>query len=84
MIESPGSFFKLKSGQHVFKILFYFIIHQISDAPLVGVLNLTNRAQRGVYTEDDVERVRLLGLVISLLATRHSLGERLIGAMGDR
>ena len=51
---------------------------------LVGVLNLTNRAQRGVYTEDDVERVRLLGLVISLLATRHSLGERLIGALGDR
>jgi len=51
---------------------------------LVGVLNLTNRAQRGVYTEDDVERVRLLGLVISLLATRHSLGERLIEALGDR
>lgn len=44
---------------------------------LVGVLNLTNRAQRGVYGDDDVERVRLLGLVISLIATRHRLTERL-------
>ena len=46
---------------------------------LVGVLNLTNRAQRGVYTEEDVERVRLLGLVISLVASQNRLPERLIG-----
>lgn len=45
---------------------------------LVGVLNLTNRAQRGVYSEEDVERVRLLGLVISLVASQNRLPERLI------
>jgi hypothetical protein len=45
---------------------------------LVGVLNLTNRAQRGVYGDEDVERVRLLGLVISLIASRHNLSERLL------
>ena len=31
---------------------------------LVGVVNLTNRAQRGVFGAEDVERVRLLALVI--------------------
>lgn len=51
---------------------------------LVGVLNLTNRAQRGVYGDEDVERVRLLGLVISLIASRHRLSEQLLGAMGGR
>ena len=45
---------------------------------LVGVLNLTNRAQRGIYTEEDVERVRLLSLVISLITSRHGLTERLL------
>jgi signal transduction protein with GAF and PtsI domain len=45
---------------------------------LVGVLNLTNRAQRGIYTDEDVERVRLLGLVISLIASRNGLPERLL------
>jgi len=45
---------------------------------LVGVVNLTNRAQRGVFTEEDVERVRLLALVISLVATRAKLADRLI------
>jgi len=45
---------------------------------LVGVLNLTNRAQRGVYTDEDVERVRLLGLVISLVASMNRLPERLL------
>lgn len=45
---------------------------------LVGVLNLTNRAQRGVYTDEDVERVRLLGLVISLVASQSRLPERVI------
>ncbi|MEQ1689921.1 MAG: GAF domain-containing protein [Gemmatimonas sp.] len=48
---------------------------------LVGVLNLTNRAQRGVYGDEDVERVRLLGLVISLIASRHRLSERLLEAI---
>ncbi len=51
---------------------------------LVGVLNLTNRAQRGVYGDEDVERVRLLGLVISLIASRHNLSERLLEVIGER
>jgi hypothetical protein len=45
---------------------------------LVGVLNLTNRAKLGVYTEEDVERVRLLALVISLVASNARLPERLV------
>ena len=45
---------------------------------LVWVVNLTNRAQRGVFSEEDVERVRLLALVISLVATRAKLADRLI------
>jgi hypothetical protein len=49
---------------------------------LVGVVNLTNRSERGVFVEEDVERVRLLGLVISLLATRAGLPERLISTIG--
>lgn len=48
---------------------------------LVGVLNLTNRAQRGVYTEEDVERVRLLGLVISLVASVNRLPERVLAVL---
>jgi putative methionine-R-sulfoxide reductase with GAF domain len=44
---------------------------------LVGVVNLTNRAKLGVYTEEDVERVRLLALVISLVASNARLPERL-------
>ena len=47
---------------------------------LVGVVNLTNRAQRGVFVDEDVERVRLLALVISLVATRANLGDRLLHA----
>jgi putative methionine-R-sulfoxide reductase with GAF domain len=48
---------------------------------LVGVVNLTNRAQRGVFSEEDVERVRLLALVISLIASHARLAERLLDAM---
>ena len=55
-------------------ISFPLVYHDV----LVGVLNLTNRAQRGVYTEEDVERVRLLGLVISLVASHNRLPERVI------
>ena len=49
---------------------------------LVGVLNLTNRAQRGIYTEEDVERVRLLALVVSLVAARADLPRRLATPVG--
>ncbi|HEU4629398.1 MAG TPA: GAF domain-containing protein [Gemmatimonadaceae bacterium] len=51
---------------------------------LVGVVNLTNRAQRGVFTEEDVERVRLLALVISLIASHARLSERLLVEMHVR
>jgi GAF domain-containing protein len=44
---------------------------------LIGVLNLTNRAKSGVYTDEDVERVRLLALVISLVAHNAELPQRL-------
>jgi signal transduction protein with GAF and PtsI domain len=44
---------------------------------LVGVVNLTNRVQRGLFVEEDVERVRLLGLVVSLVAVQAELPERL-------
>ncbi len=44
---------------------------------LVGVVNLTNRASSSAYGEDDVERVRLLALVIALVATHARLPERL-------
>ena len=45
---------------------------------LVGVVNLTNRAQHGVFIDEDVERVRLLALVIALVATHARLPERLL------
>jgi hypothetical protein len=48
---------------------------------LLGVVNLTNRAKRGVFIEEDMERVRLLGLVIALIATRAQLAERLLAAI---
>ncbi|HEU4642006.1 MAG TPA: GAF domain-containing protein [Gemmatimonadaceae bacterium] len=51
---------------------------------LVGVVNLTNRAQRGVFVEEDVERVRLLALVISLIASHAALPERLLVTIGVR
>lgn len=51
---------------------------------LVGVVNLTNRAQRGLFVEEDVERVRLLGLVVSLVATEARLPERLAGAVREQ
>ncbi len=51
---------------------------------LVGVLNLTNRAQRGVFGDEDIERVRLLALVIALIAQRAKLPERLIEAIRVR
>jgi len=48
---------------------------------LIGVVNLTNRAQSGVFVEEDVERVRLLGLVIALVVSHARLGERLLDTM---
>lgn len=45
---------------------------------LVGVVNLTNRAMHGIFVEEDIERVRLLGLVISLVATQARLADRML------
>ena len=45
---------------------------------LVGVVNLTNRAMHGIFVEEDIERVRLLALVIGLLATQARLPERML------
>jgi GAF domain-containing protein len=49
---------------------------------LVGVVNLTNRARQGLFLEEDVERVRLLALVIALVATNAALPERLLETIG--
>src|SRR5688572_27733519 len=51
---------------------------------LIGVVNLTNRAMQGVFVEDDVERVRLLSRVISLVASRARLSERLVETLSVR
>ena len=48
---------------------------------LVGVVNLANRAMHGIFVEDDIERVRLLGLVISLVSTQAKLSDRLLEAL---
>ena len=48
---------------------------------LVGVVNLTNRAQAAAYTDEDVERVRLLAMVIALVATHAQLPERLLDVL---
>jgi GAF domain-containing protein len=51
---------------------------------LVGVVNMTNRAQRGLFVEEDVERVRMLGLVISLIASEARLPDGLLGTIRER
>jgi len=45
---------------------------------LVGVVNLTNRSMHGIFVDEDIERVRLLGLVISLVATQARLADRML------
>lgn len=51
---------------------------------LVGVVNLANRAMQGVFGEEDVDRVRILGLVIALVAWNARLPERLVEALSVR
>jgi putative methionine-R-sulfoxide reductase with GAF domain len=45
---------------------------------LIGVVNLTNRLLQGIFVDEDVERVRLLSLVIALVASQAKLPERLV------
>ena len=61
-------------------ISFPLVLHD----ELLGVVNLTNRAQQGMFVEEDVERVRLLGLVISLIAREAELPERLHGSIREQ
>ena len=51
---------------------------------LVGVVNLTNRTSQGVFVDEDVERVRLLSLVIALVASQARLPERLVETLSVR
>jgi GAF domain-containing protein len=51
---------------------------------LVGVVNVANRAMQGIFVEEDVDRVRLLGLVISIVASHARLPERLVEALSVR
>ncbi len=51
---------------------------------LVGVVNVANRAMQGIFTEEDVDRVRLLGLVISIVASHARLPDRLVEALSVR
>lgn len=50
---------------------------------LIGVVNVANRNQQGVFTEADVNRVRLLGLIIALVATQAQLSERLLPVLSS-
>ena len=61
-------------------ISFPLIYHE----ELVGVINLANRAQFGIFVEEDVDRVRMLGLVIALVASHARLPERLVEAFSVR
>lgn len=51
---------------------------------LIGVINLANRAMQGVFSEEDVDRVRILGLVIALVASNARLPDRLVQALSVR
>ena len=48
---------------------------------LIGVVNLTNRAKRGVFIEEDADRVALLALVIAIIAHNGDLPTRLLGTL---
>jgi signal transduction protein with GAF and PtsI domain len=56
----------------------------VYQGEFVGVVNLTNRAQYGVFVDDDLERVQVLALVIALVATNASLATRLVESIATR
>jgi hypothetical protein len=76
--SSDGSEPKLLGDEYLTTASFMSFPLLLHDE-LVGVINLTNRAQRGLFVEDDVERVRLLALVCGLVAVESKLSERLAG-----
>jgi GAF domain-containing protein len=51
---------------------------------LVGVVNIANRAMHGVFLEEDVDRVRMLSLVIAVTAYHARLPERLADILSVR
>ena len=79
-----------EAGSHPLLQDQYFTTGSFISFPLVyhgellGVLNLTNRAKQGVFVDEDVERVRLLALVISLVVQNARLCDRLVDAIGVR
>ncbi len=80
----------VEAGSHPLLKDQYFTTGSFISFPLVyrdellGVVNLTNRAQRGVFVDADVERVRVLALVISVIVSLAELPERLLEAMRVR
>ena len=50
--------------------------HLVHRAESVGVVNLTNRAQRGTCIDEEVNRVCPPGLVLSLIMCRNALQKR--------
>jgi hypothetical protein len=75
---SDGSESKLLGDEYLTTgsfMSFPLIIHD----ELVGVIYLTYRAQRGLFVEEDIERVRLLGLACGIAAVEGNLAERLAG-----
>jgi putative methionine-R-sulfoxide reductase with GAF domain len=58
-----------------------FIIFPIQmRGRLLGVVNLASRERQGVFTEEDVERVSFLALVISVIVDQARLTEKLLQA----
>jgi GAF domain len=53
----------------------------VYHSELVGVVNLTNRRMAGVFVGEDLERVRLLALVIALASSNSRLPERLMESL---
>jgi putative methionine-R-sulfoxide reductase with GAF domain len=51
---------------------------------LLGVVNLTNRAQRALFVDEDVDRVRLLALLVSIIVANAALPERLLESLRVR
>jgi putative methionine-R-sulfoxide reductase with GAF domain len=45
---------------------------------LLGVVNLMSRERQGVFTDEDIERVSFLGLVISMIVDQARLTEKLL------
>ncbi|MBX9929554.1 MAG: GAF domain-containing protein, partial [Gemmatimonadaceae bacterium] len=62
----------------------FIVFPLVLRGELIGVVNLTNRVQRGLFVDEDVDRVRLLGLVISLVASEAALPQRLAGTFRER